>query len=733
MFDMNLYENLNEKQKEAITTRDQFVRIIAGAGSGKTRVLTTRIAYLIEEIGVPENRIIGFTFTNKAAEEMVTRLKKILGRDSIATRLSTFHAFGARFLREEIKILNRSQGFIIYDEEDTKALIRNICVERGHEKRGDVSKEAISFIGAQKEKGLDAFTYKVRPFGFVNEEELVKIWQIYETRLKDMGCLDFSDLINKTLLILEDYPTIRQKWQNRYDHILVDEFQDTNDIQYKLIRLLLVKQTGLYVVGDPDQTIYTWRGANERIIINLELDFAGTKTIILNQNYRSTQQILNAANTLIAHNKNRVPKDLFTANQEGDPVLVNYADSDVGEVNWIYEQIVSMKLNVPDFSFRQVAILLRANYLTLPFERHFLHKGVNYRIYGGIRFFQRREVKDVLAYLRLLLNERDDISFERIINVPRRGVGDVALENLKIAALENEYSLLQAIRFVDDLKLSVKTLESLKNLTKMIDDTRAKLDNKNLNFGAVIRDYVKEVGYFDFIDTEKDEEKQEVMRGNVYVLIEDIVDFNNQYPSATFGDYLENASLHSAQDDVEEGEYITLMTVHMAKGLEYDYVFVAGMMEGVFPNQRAIMEAGHAGEEEERRLCYVAFTRAKKKLYVTANTSYNFAIGATGRASRFINEAGLEPPRTKVYHEKYGTPTRPPHPYKQIDAPRYQKDSGFDYASDFPYAVNDIVEHTTFGSGMVIAIFPAQTVIEVKFDSGEIKKLIATHKAIKKV
>lgn len=729
---MNLYENLNPRQKEAITTNNQFVRIIAGAGSGKTRVLTTRIAYLIDEIGVPESRIIGFTFTNKAAEEMAQRLKRLLNNENVQARLSTFHAFGARFLREDIKAIGRAPGFIIYDEEDSKTLIRNICVERGHEKRGEVSKEAINFIGAVKEKGLDAFEYKARPHGFINERELVEIWKIYETRLKDMGCLDFSDLINKTIQILSSFPEIRKKWQNRYDHILVDEFQDTNDLQYKLLKLLLAKTTALYVVGDPDQTIYTWRGANEGIIMNLDRDFPGTKTVILDQNYRSTQYILNAANKLIQNNKNRVEKDLFTANKEGEPVVVHFADTDIGEVNWIYEQLISMKLNVPDFSFRKVAILLRANYLTLPFERHFLHKNIQYRIYGGIRFFQRKEVKDVLAYLRLLLNEKDNISFERIVNVPRRGVGDVALENIKIAALENEYSLFEAIRHVPDLKLASKTHESLKYLTKVVDDTRLKLENKDLSFGAVIRDYITDVGYFAHLDTEKDEEKQETMRTNVYVLIADIVDFSNQYPKATFNDYLENSSLHSAQDDVEEGDYVTLMTVHMAKGLEYDYVFVSGMMEGVFPNQRAVYEAGHAGEEEERRLCYVAFTRAKKRLYVTANTSYNFAIGAGGRPSRFIAEAGLAPPRIKPYHPKYGTPTRPPvTPQKQ--APRYESSyDQYDYASDFPFAVNDILEHDTFGSGMVIAIFPAQTIIEVKFDSGEVKKLIATHKAIKK-
>ncbi|MDY0214570.1 MAG: UvrD-helicase domain-containing protein [Bacilli bacterium] len=729
---MDIYKNLNERQKEAITTNDQYLRIIAGAGSGKTRVLTTRIAYLIEEIGVPDNRIIGFTFTNKAAEEMSARLKKLLDKENIVARLSTFHAFGARFLREDIGVLNRSRGFIIYDEEDVKTLIRNIAVDRGHEKRGDISKAAIEFIGRQKEKGLDAFEYKPRPFGYTDEKELTEIWREYENRLIAMGCLDFADLINKTIQILEKYPDVRAKWQNRYDHILVDEFQDTNDIQYKLLKLLMRKESSLYVVGDPDQTIYTWRGANEGIIMNMDRDFPGTKTVILDQNYRSTQQILNAANKLIKHNKNRVEKDLFTSNVDGDPVVVHFSERDVDEVKWIFDQIVLMRLNVPGFSYRKVAILMRANYLTLPFEKFFIHKGVPYQIYGGIRFFQRREIKDVLAFLRILVNEKDDVSFERIINIPRRGIGDIALENLKIAALENEYSLMETIRYVQDLKLTTKSKESLSYLLHIVDETRTKLKSKQQNIGVIIRDYITSIGYFDYIDqVEKDEERQETMRANVHVLIEDIVDFEKRYTNATFEDYLENASLHSAQDDVAEGDYITLMTVHMAKGLEYDYVFVSGMIEGVFPNQRAVFEAGHAGEEEERRLCYVAFTRAKKKLFVTANTSYNFAISAGGKVSRFVEEAGLSAPRYKTYNAKYGTPTRPPvTPPK--DVPRFNEPDPYDYMSDFPFAVNDIIEHSAFGSGIVTAIFPSQTIIEVKFDNGVVKKLVATHKSITK-
>lgn len=729
---MNLYKNLNSKQVEAVTTNGQYVRVIAGAGSGKTRVLTTRIAYLVEEIGIPESRIIGFTFTNKAADEMISRLQKYLERENVQVKLSTFHSFGARFLREEIGVLDYARGFTIYDEEDTSSLIRNISVERGHERRSEFTRDCITFIAGRKEEGLDAFTYKPRKYGHINEKEYVEIWQEYERRMKASNCLDFSDLISKPIQILKEFPGIRAKWQDRINYILVDEFQDTNDQQYTLIKLLMNEHTSLYVVGDPDQTIYTWRGANEHIILNFDKDFKNAKTIILEQNYRSTKYILDAANKLISNNKNRLEKNLFTAQEKGEPVTVYYTESDSREVDWIYKQIMSLRLNVNDFALRNVAILMRANYLTLPFERHFIHKNIPYRIYGGVRFYQRKEIKDVLAYLRILLNEKDDVSFNRIINVPRRGMGDVAMENLKIAALTNEYSLLETLRYVEDIDLPKATKANLDELIKIIDETHEKMNNDQLDLSTVVDEYIRKVGYYEHIKKEKDDEKQESMRANVQVLIADIRQFMKDYPESTFSDYLENASLHSAQDEVEEGDYVTLMTVHMAKGLEYDYVFVSGLVEGVFPNNRALLEAGKAGEEEERRLCYVAFTRARKRLYLTMSSQYNYAIAAGGKPSRFIAEAGLAPPKIKKYHPKYGTPLRKDGDVIKREAPRFQANyDEYDYAGDFPYAVNDIVEHKTLGSGIITAIFPTQTTIEVKFDNGEVKRLIASPKYFK--
>ncbi len=724
---MKTFQDLNVNQQKAILTEHQHVRIIAGAGSGKTRVLTERIAYLIDTIGVYSNRIIGFTFTNKAAEEMLNRVKKLLNNDAITLRLSTFHSFGARFLREEIYRLNMPTGFIIYDDDDTKTLIRNICFARGHEKRGEVSAEAIAFINGVKEKGLDAFTYKPRLFGNNNETELVEIWKEYETRLETMGCLDFNDLISKTIIILEKFNDVREKWQSRFDHILVDEFQDTNDQQYKLIKLLKHPATSLYVVGDPDQTIYTWRGAKEEIILHFDRDFPPTETITLDQNYRSTTHILDAANKLIVHNKNRLPKNLFTEVGKGEPVIVKSLRGAEEEARWVYQQIAFLKLNVSDFSYGQVAILMRSNYLTLPFEQLFVMDGLPYEIYGGLKFYQRAEIKDVLAYLRLLMSEKDDISFERIVNTPRRGVGEVALEKIKIAALKNEFSLLETIRYGENIGLSPTIEATLKDLLMAIDITRTKIKEDNIDLSVIINDYIQKVGYYSHILKEKDPERQEAMSANIQTLIVNINDFQNKNPDATFATYLENVALHSSQDDVRNGDFVTLMTVHMAKGLEYDYIFLVGMNEGVFPNHRAVSESGNKGKEEERRLAYVALTRAKKRLFVSYNTGYSFISQNKGIASSFISEAGLSAPRFKPYEEKYGTPKygeKKPDKKPDSNIPHYNRNFfDFDYSGDFPYAVNDVVIHKSFGSGLVISVDQAAAIITVRFESEEVKKL----------
>lgn len=727
MKSMDILELLNDEQKKAVITDAQKVRVIAGAGSGKTRVLTNRIAYLIDHIGVPAKRIIAFTFTNKAAEEMLKRVKTMVNSNDEQPTLQTFHAFGAKFLRFESKAINVAPNFIIFDDEDSKALIKNLCVEEGYERSDDFVKDTIKYISYNKSKGYYAHSHTIRANGPIQEKDMLLIWQKYEARKKVMGCFDFDDLINETILILEQFPEINKKWKRRFDHILVDEFQDTNDVQMRLLNLLLAPTTALYVVGDPDQTIYSWRGANEKIILNFERDY-NAETIILDQNYRSTQHILNTANKLIAHNKERVPKNLYTANQEGEPVVLQHCEGEFSEPHWIYSQVHSLLLNKQDFSLRDAVILLRANHLTLPFEKYFMRHNINYQIYGGLKFYQRREVKDAIAYFRLLVNDKDDISFERIANVPRRGLGKVAMNQLKAIATANNQSMIEVIRNDIALGLSQAPKLELIKLVNIIDEIKEKMGNEDFELSALMNEYLQKAGYYDFILSIKEDEKQDTMRANVKELLNDVQSFARVHPNASFLDYLENATLLSAQDEVMHGDFITMMTVHMAKGLEYDYVFVAGLNQGVFPNERAVVEGGRKALEEERRLCYVAFTRAKKRLYVTTNQNYNFALGSSGIPSIFIKEAGLEEPKYKKYREIYGKPVRE----KIIDNVPYFGDaepSGFQ--SDFPFSVNDIVEHIKFGEGLIIGVYPNEAIIDVKFNDGT-RKLKAFHPSIKK-
>lgn len=728
---MDLIKDLNKKQYEAVTSDAQYLRIIAGAGSGKTRVLTYRIAYLIEELGVPADRILGITFTNKAANEMKERVIKIVPDiNPRHIRLSTFHAFCARFLREEIQFYpGYTTSFMIFDEDDQKRLVKDVAVLRGHEKKDEVIKKALEYIWSKKAIGLTTEDVVIKFERVPNEKELLDIWKEYERRKVVMNALDFDDLMIKTLHILNESLKIRQKWQRRFDHILVDEFQDTNDIQFNLVHKLLSPTTSLYVVGDPDQTIYTWRGANDEIMLSLDKKF-DVKTIILNENYRSTQSILDTANKLIANNHNRIEKDLFTNNGLGDDVELYCANDNVNEAGWIVRKILSLKAENREFSYRDVAILIRANYLSLTFEKEFMRQQIPYQIFGGFKFFQRKEVKDVLAYFRLLLNEKDDISFSRIVNTPRRGMS-TALETLKKYAQENEYSLLEAVKSGDNPPLSPRSKEYLAVLISQIDHARGELEKDERDLASVLQEYINATGLIDFYKEEKDDEKREELLENVQTLFEDIDEFVNRNPDASFSEYLENTALMSAQDEVVDTDKVTLMTVHMAKGLEYKYVFVSGLNQGVFPNQRAVDEGGGKALEEERRLCYVAFTRAKTRLFVTYNLGYSHILRSESRPSIFIEEAGFKV-KFKKYQSGFDNEYSDKAKFKSFESSGYTPDVVFDDTSA-DYKVGDIVRHSHFGDGQVIAIQHLSGSIDIKFQTVGVKRISSSFKGLTKI
>ena len=729
---MDEYQKLlNERQYEAVSTNAQFVRIVAGAGSGKTRVLTYRIAYLIGELGIYPENILAFAFTNKAAGEMRERAIKLVPHAAEHLKLSTFHSFCARFLRSEISILNYPSHFTIYDEDDQEKLLKNVAVELNYQKKDPIVKMAASFIGGHKTEGRYPEDVILKDNAYPEQKECLKFFHLYEVRKEQQKALDFDDLLLKTIEILERFPKTRNKWANRFSHILIDEFQDTNDVQYKLVKLFMKEGTSLYVVGDPDQTIYTWRGANQGIILNFDKDFPMAETIVLDRNYRSTQVILDTANRLISNNRHRIHKDLYTKNTLGEKIETERAFSRESEASWVIREIEKLKKTKIDFSYRQIAILYRSSYITLPFEKELEKNKIPFQIFGGTKFFQRREVKDVIAYFRLLYNSYDDISFERIINVPRRNIGEASLATLKVEARNHNLPLYSYVRDIEqyDSELKTSKITSLTSMINKLEATKKKLDEKIEAYPSILNQLVVELGYYDYLA--KDDEGDDRL-DNIKMLFDDIFNFAKRNPDSPFEEYLEYATLATSQDDIDEGNFVSMMTIHVAKGLEFDYVFVIGLNEGVFPSSRAMDEEGFRGLEEERRLCYVAFTRARKKLFLSCNKSYSFVLDSELIASRFYKEAGLELPKDRGYRRQYNDFYDTPDIYDDImdvvsnEPPMSKEDNFID-----DWAVGDIAIHQTFGEGVVTKVLD-NTIIEINFYEHGKKSILAKHYMLSK-
>lgn len=726
---------LNDKQLAAVSTKSQYTRVIAGAGSGKTRVLTYRISYLISEMNVDPSKIVAIAFTNKVAAEMKERATKLLHGLGKGLTVSTFHSWCAKFLRKEIDVLGFPNNFTIMDDEDTETLIKDIGVELGYKRNDDMVKYAIAFISANKCKGRYPENVLLDEHALERTKKALKIFHIYEERKDKMLSLDFDDLLLRTIQILSEFPEIRDKWQHRIDHILIDEFQDTNDVQFKLVTLLMRESTNLYVVGDPDQTIYTWRGANQNIILNFNKTFPLAETLILDRNYRSTGEILDHANKLISHNKKRVPKDLYTESEKGDPIKVENSRKRDDEAFYVANEIENIIRKYPDTSYRNIAILYRAAYLTLPFENEFMRRKIPYQIFGGIKFFQRKEIKDVLAYFRLIYNHEDDLSFERIVNVPRRGIGDSTMDELKAEKEEQNLSYFNYLDQIENFRTNIKpkNVMALTALIQSIKQTKSKLDEGLEAYPKILEDFIRELGYFEYLSS--DDETAEERLQNVKSLFDDIVDFLRNNPESSFETYLENASLQTSQDEIKNGDYVSMMTIHVAKGLEFDHVFVVSMIDGVFPSRRTEDEAGEDGLEEERRLAYVAFTRAKKHLYITTNSAYSFVLQEESSVSRFIKEAGLEVKAKGLYQPKprpafsdfgyFQDEPRQPF-YSQIQEPPKPVDNGIRN-----WKVGDIAIHEVFGRGVVVGIIDG-TILQIDFDTHGRKSILASHPKVSK-
>ena len=735
---MNFKSELNEKQYEAVTTSFRNVRIIAGAGSGKTRVLTYRIAYLISELDVQPWKILAITFTNKVADEMKNRIVKMIPTAQKDLTIKTFHSFAAMFLRREISILNFPSNFTILDEEDQTKLIKDIVSEMGFRRSDKLVGKAIDYIGRQKLHSRYPDDITINKELFEDEKLCLQIYQRYEEQKFRQLSLDFDDLLLQTNFILENYPSIRMRWQDRYDHILVDEFQDTNDIEYRMIRLLSKPDTCHYVVGDPDQTIYTWRGANQDIILNFQKDFLDAETIILNRNYRSTSTILDSANRLIAHNKLRVKKDLYTENRPGDPIVVHRSPSSKSEADYVAREIEKLH-QIHGISYRDIAILYRSNYITMDFEASLVKSRIPYRIYGGLKFYQRREIKDVLAYFHLIINTKDDISFDRIINVPKRGIGDTTVNILKKEAEDAKKSMYEYVRDLDikndQTLLPSRAVNTLKMMITVIDHTREEINKNEEVFSKTLEEMILSFNYYDYLSKEDDGEDR---IDNVKSLFQDIRHFLQTNPESTFDEYLQNIALISAQDELAEGDFVTMMTVHTAKGLEYPVVFVVRLNAGVFPHIRSTLESGFKGLEEERRLAYVAMTRAKERLYLTFAGDYSYVLQGQLLPSQFLKESGNEPKGNEPAFNPFKS-TKKQTSFHFDDGPNMSFDLDDQYKQDFSQEVNDVdnwsvgdvVIHKKFGKGVVIEL-EGDGIIKVNFEEHGVKSIMGNNPSVSK-
>ena len=631
MINSDYLNNLNKAQKEAVLHLEGPLLIVAGAGSGKTKVLTSRIAHIINEKRAFPNQILSVTFTNKAAKEMQTRVSKMLG--SAASGLSwlgTFHSICAKILRKHATAANLSSNFTIIDTDDQTRLIKNICKSENIDIKQLAPRFILAIIDRWKNKGYYPSDVIVNNKD-VYEKTILPLYKIYQQKLTDLNSCDFGDLILHTVKILENYSDIRQIYTTNFKYILVDEYQDTNFIQSKWLNLLSEKTRNLCCVGDDDQSIYSWRGAEIKNFLEFDQVYKNTKVIRLEQNYRSTQNILSVASNLIANNQNRVGKTLISNMEEGDLIKLNCFKNGKDEAVGVSDEIE--KNLKKKYSFNQMAILVRAIFQTREFEERFLKIGMPYRILGGTKFYERAEIKDCVAYLRLIHQEKDDLAFERIVNNPKRSIGDTTLKTVHEFGKEHNLSLeASSIKMIEKNLIKPKTKIGLSFFLSALSKWRNDLVLKKVSHIKLLQTILDESGYSAMLKNKKDLDNENRLE-NIKELLSAMKEFDN------LESFLEHVSLATAIDQDWDGEKINMMTMHAAKGLEFDVVFLPGWEEGLFPHQKSIEEKGQNGLEEERRLAYVGITRAKKKAIIsfTMNRFYQ-GDWIDSMASRFIDE-----------------------------------------------------------------------------------------------
>ena len=730
--------DLNANQREAVLDDSKYLRIVAGAGSGKTRVLTMRIVHLIEEENVYPNKILAITFTNKAANEMKERIRQMLQNEVTQPWISTIHSLCVRILREDITCMGWPKNFTVLDADDQKTILKEAYKQIQIDANTYPFGSMLDYISNNKGAEISVDRAFELAGDFSGDKTKAEVYKYYVKRQNDMYALDFDDLILWVVRMFKIYSEVLTKWQNRFSYIHVDEFQDIDKIQYKLIKQLTGPFNHLYVVGDPDQTIYSWRGADVNIIMNFEKDFKGVKTIMLNENYRSTSCILNGANSVIRNNKNRLDKELFTSRTSNEKITHFASASDEYEAAYVANKISELHRNGK--AYKDIAVLYRSNYLSRSIEKALLDQRIPYIIYGGLRFYDRQEVKDALCYLRLVVIG-DDLALQRVINKPKRGIGNKTMELIADTA-RNEHKTMLEVLETENI-FSGKAKVTLNDFINKVNRWKKMAESKKIETFALFETILDESGYKAMLEEDHETDRLE----NLKELIDDIKEFTENYPDSSLDEYLQQVSLYGDREETMSGDYIQLMTVHAAKGLEFDTVFVTDMNDGIFPNERAMNE-GSRGVEEERRLAYVAFTRAKNKLYLTEAGGFSFILQRARQTSRFIKEIDDEYiENTGVGNEEHDAFRNRQTLYGQRREntfyEREEKRELYSFSekgevesikrevSSSGYKTGDHLTHVKFGEGVVISCKGGIVEIAFPYPYG-VKKIAAGHPSLKK-
>jgi ATP-dependent DNA helicase pcrA len=740
---MSIYDKLNEQQKEGVFTTEGAVLILAGAGSGKTGVLTHRIAHLIDDLGVNSYNILAITFTNKAAKEMKERVDRLVGMGADSAWIMTFHAACVRILRRYICRIGYDNNFTIYDTDDQKSVIKDILKRKNLDPKQYKDRTILSVISNAKDNLISPDDMYQSSGGNYNTMKTAEIYREYQEQLKKNNAVDFDDIIGLTVKLFNEDKEVLRYYQERFRYIMVDEYQDTNRAQFNLIRLLAGGHGNLCVVGDDDQSIYKFRGADINNILDFEKYFNDAKIIKLEQNYRSTQKILDVANEVIKNNAGRKDKRLWTSVKDGTKVIFNVYENGYEEARGIAEDIAHRHLHDrKDYS--DFAILYRTNAQSRSLEEKLIEKNIPYRIYGGINFYARREIKDILAYLKTIDNARDDLAVKRILNVPKRGIGATSVAKVDDYAYENDITFYVALRQAKEVPGLQRAVSKVEGFVTQIEILKSK--SQYIGVGKLIEEIIETVGYSDYIDAESESDEQATeRRQNIDELISKAVQYEETVDEPSLSGFLEEVALVADIDNLDENnDMVSLMTIHSAKGLEFPIVYLAGMEDGLFPSYMSISTGDESDIEEERRLCYVGITRAKETLIMSA-ARMRTVRGETqmNRTSRFVREIPkellAESAQMLKKNSEYSSITGKDHmelPVRkrgQVAFNSYQREAisntVFDKKTDSApdYVVGDRVRHIKFGEGTVADMINGGRDYEVTvdFDTAGRKKMFA--------